>query len=148
MHTRVLSSVTTLYTYDFCLYTVISEPDDVTICEGEQETRLICVLNGSIDSDDVQWYRLIKGTNTAQKVSNAGDNFVDVPVADDDQNKFTATLYIFNARRFYTGYYWVRLPSGNVCNTSYTVSTGMFALYVCMRTCVCIILYLYTCMHI
>ena len=136
MHTKVLGSVTALYTYDFCLYTVISEPDDVTVCEGTASTLLSCVLNNSITSDDVQWYRLVKGTNTVQRVSNAGDDFVDVPVANDDQNEFTTTLYIFNARRSYTGYYWVRLPSGDVCNTSFTASTGMFALHVYMRTCV------------
>ena len=83
-------------------------------------------MNGSITSDDIQWYRLVKGANTAQRVSRAGNDFVDVPVA--EQNKFTTTLYIFNARRSYTGYYWVRSPPplSDVCNTSFTVSTGMF----------------------
>ena len=135
LHTKVLSSVITLYAYDFCLYTVISEPDDVTICERTASTLLSCVLNGSISSDDVQWYRLVKGTNTVQRVSDAGD-FVDVPVP--GQNELTTTLYIFNARSSYTGYYWVRLPLGDVCNTSFTVSTGIFALH---YTYTCVLMY-------
>ena len=134
LHTKVLSSVTTLYAYDFCLYTVISEPDDVTICEGTASTTLSCVLNGSISSDDVEWCRLVKDTNTVQRVSDVGDDFVDVLFP--GQNELTTTLYIFNARRSFTGYYWVRLPSDDVCNVSLTVSTGMFVLYVCMHNCV------------
>ena len=145
LHTKVLSSVTTLYTYDFCLYTVISEPDDVTVCEGTASTTLSCILNGSITSDDVQWYRLVKDTNTTQNVLAAGDDFVDVPVA--DQNKLTTTLYIFNATKSYTGYYWVRLPSDDVCNTSFTVSIGMFALHVCMHNCVYYCTYIHVCIR-
>ena len=138
LHTTVLGSVTTLYTYDFCLYTAISEPSDVTVCE-EESTTLPCVLNSNITSDDVQWYRLVKGTNTAQRVSNAGDGFADVPIP--DNNTFTTTLYIFNAVRSYTGYYWVRLPLplGDVCNTSFTVSTGLFGLN--RYTYICVIVY-------
>ena len=147
LHTKVLSSVTTLYTYDFCLYTVISEPDNVTICEGGS-TTFTCVLDSSISSDDVQWYRLVKGTNTSQRVSRAGNDFVDVPVA--DQNKLTTTLYIFNARRSYTGYYWVRLPSDDVCNVYFTVSTGLFGLN--RYTYICLIVYdtvhMYMCAYI
>ena len=135
LHTnyKVLSSVTTLYAYDFCLYTVISEPDDVTVCEGTS-TSLSCVLNGSISSDNVQWYRLIKDTSTVQRVSDAGDDFVDIPMP--NQNNFTTTLYIFTARRSFTGYYWVRSSLGDACNTSFTVSTGIFALHICMCNCV------------
>ena len=91
-------------------------------------------MNGSLSSDDVEWYRLIKGTNTVQRVSNAGDDFVDVPIP--IQNRFTTILYIYNARKSFTGYYWVRSPLGDVCNTSFTVSTGMFALHVRIRNCV------------
>ena len=104
-------------------FIVISEPDDVTVCNGTASTSLSCVLNGNISSDDVQWYRLVKGTNTAQRVSKV-DDFVDVPIP--GQNRLTAVLYIYNARRSYTGYYWVRSPLGDVCNTSFTVSTGVF----------------------
>ena len=148
LHTKLLGSVT-FYTYDFCLYTVISEPDNVTVCEGES-TTLTCVLNDSLSIDDVEWYRLIKGTSTAQRVSRAGDDFIDVPVPDDYHNKFTTTLYIFNARRSYTGYYWVRLPYDDVCNVSLTVSTGLFGLN--RYTYICIIVYntvhMYMCAYI
>ena len=137
LHTKVFNCVTTLYTYDFCLYTVISEPGDVTVCEGTASALLSCVLNGNISSDDVQWYRLVKGTNTAQRVSNAGDDFVDVPIP--SQNSLTTTVYIFNVRKSFTGYYWVRLPLGSVCNTSFTVVTGMFGLN--CYTYICIIVY-------
>ena len=44
--------------------TVISEPDDITVCEGE-EAVFTCILdttNNNINSDDVQWYRLVKDT--------------------------------------------------------------------------------------
>ena len=116
----------------FTSTTVISEPDDVTICEGTASTSLSCVLNSSIDSDDVQWYRSVNGTNTAQKVSNTGDNFIAVPIP--GQNRFTAVLYIHNARRSLTGYYWVKLPYDDVCNVSLTVTTGK---YVCMCDRIC-----------
>ena len=46
---------------------VISEPDDVTICEGEGAV-FTCVLNSNIRSDDVQWYRFIKNTSTTVMV--------------------------------------------------------------------------------
>ena len=116
----------------FTSTTVISEPDDVTVCEGTVSTSLSCVLNSNMSSDDVQWYRLIKGTNTAQRVPNAGGDFVDVPLP--SQNRFTAMLYIYNARRSYTGYYWVKLPYDDVCNVSLTVTTGK---YVCMCDRIC-----------
>ena len=116
----------------FTSTTVISEPDDVTICNGTSSTSLTCVLNSSISSDDVTWYRLIKGTNTAQRVSDAGDDFIAVPVP--GQNRFTTILYIHNTRRSFTGYYWIRSPSGDVCNVSLTVTTGK---YVCMCDRIC-----------
>ena len=114
----------------FTSTTVISELDNVTVCEErEQEIKLTCVLNGSISSDGVQWHRLVKGTNTAQRVSDLGNDFVNVLVPDDDQNELTATLYIFKVKISYTGYYWVKLPSDDVCNISLTVGTST---YVCL----------------
>ena len=117
-------------------YTVISEPGDVTVCEGGS-TILSCVLNGSITSDDVEWYRLVNGTNTAQRVSYVGDDFIEVPIP--GQNSFTTRVYVFNARKSYTGYYWVRVLSDDVCNTSFTVVTGMFGLN--CYTYICVIVY-------
>ena len=100
---------------------VISEPDDVTVCEGEQETRFTCVLNGNMSSDDVQWYRLMKDTSTTQRVSDVDIIIVPIP----SQNNFTTIVYMHNARKSFTGYYWVRLPSDDVCNLSLTVATSM-----------------------
>ena len=107
---------------------VINEPDDVTVCEGEYKTRLVCVLNttnSNISSVDVSWYRFIKATEAVHGVRGGG--MIDVPISND--TSLTTTLYIFNARKFFTGYYWVRLSSGDdVCNTSFTVTTST---YVC-----------------
>ena len=102
---------------------VISEPDDVTVCEGTSSTRFTCVLNGSISSDDVQWYRILKDTGTTERLGRL-DDFTVVPIS--GQNSFTILLFIFNVRISYTGYYWVRLPADDVCNTSFTVSTGKY----------------------
>ena len=102
---------------------VISEPDNVTVCEGEQDTRLTCVLDSSISSDNVQWYRLIMDTSTTQRVSDVEGSIIIVPIP--SQNSFTTRVYIHNARKFFTGYYWVKLSSGIVCNVSLTVATSM-----------------------
>ena len=47
--------------------TVISEPDDVMVCEG-RSTTFICALNKNIRSDHVQWYRLMKDRNVTEEV--------------------------------------------------------------------------------
>ena len=36
------------------------------------------------------------------------------------------SLTITNAINSYTGYYWVELPSGNVCNASLTLLTSTY----------------------
>ena len=103
--------------------TVISEPDNVTIiCEGKS-TLFTCVLDSSISRDDVQWYRLLKDTGTTERIGRLND-FTVVPIA--NNNSFTTRLYIFNAIKSYTGYYWVRLSSDNVCSVSLTVTTSMY----------------------
>ena len=106
----------------FISTTVISEPDDVTVCEGTLSTSFTCVLNGSITSGDVQWYRLLEDTGTAERIGRL-DDFAVVPITGVDS--FTTSLYIFNANRSYTGYYWVRLLSDDVSNASLTVLTSM-----------------------
>ena len=108
--------------YVFLLVTVISEPDDVTICEGKS-TIFTCVWSGSISSDDVQWYRLIMDTSTTVMVDPQGSNiqFTTSTI----NNTLTSLLTITNANRSYTGYYWVRLPSDDVCNVSLIVTTSM-----------------------
>ena len=107
----------------FISTTVISEPNDVTVCEGlGRGTTLSCVLDSSIDDDDVQWYRFIKETGKTKRVDE-GD-ILYVPIS--SENDFDAALFITNARKSYTGYYWVRIPSSDVCNVSYTVATSMY----------------------
>ena len=102
---------------NFTFYVVISEPDDVTVCEG-RSTTFTCVLDGSISSGDVQWYRLLKDTGTTKRIG----RFTVDPIG--GQNSFATRLYIINARRSRTGYYWVKLPSDDVCNVSLTVATS------------------------
>ena len=102
------------------LYTVISEPDDVTICEGGS-TTFTCVLDSSISSDDVQWYRLIMDTSTAERINQSNNiNFITAVI----NNTLNSSLTITNAVKSYTGYYWVRLSSDDVCNVSLTVLTN------------------------
>ena len=101
---------------------VISQPDDVTICEGRRAV-FTCVLNSNIRSNDVQWYRFIKDTSTTETVDPNGENI----------NFFTRTigntsssLTITNARKSYTGYFWVETESLTFCNASLTVFTSMY----------------------
>ena len=103
--------------------TVISQPDDVTICEGRGAV-FTCVLNSNISSDDVQWYRFIKNTSTTEMVDpNGGNiNFLTRTIG----STINSSLTITNAIRSYTGYFWVGTPSLNVCNASLTVVTSMY----------------------
>ena len=125
---------------------MISQPDDVTICEGEG-TVFTCVLNSNIRSDDVQWYRFIKDTSTTVMVDpnnfltnttinngsamsngNATNNgrTVNNGSAVLTNNATTSSLTITNAIKSYTGYFWVGTPSLNVCNASLTVVKSMY----------------------
>ena len=113
-----------------CLFStiVINEPDDVTICEGE-EAVFTCVLNtttnSSIDSSDLQWY---KNTGTAEMVDQQGSNIHFTTSA--VNNTLTSRLTITNANKLHTGYYWVGMPSFNVCNVSLTVLASMYVMYI------------------
>ena len=104
--------------------TVISEPDDVTICEGDREGAVFtCVLDSSIKSDDVQWYRFIKDTNTTVMVDPNGEN---INFLNHTSGSTTnSSLTITNVIKSDTGYFWVGIPSLNVCNASLTVLTSM-----------------------
>ena len=110
---------------------MISQPDDVTICEGE-EAVFTCILNSNIRSDDVQWYRFIKDTSTTEIVdSNGGNiNFLTRTIG----NTTNSSLTITNATKSYTGYFWIETPSLNVCNASLTVLTSMFVAILCRHT--------------
>ena len=105
-----------------CISTlVISEPDDVTICEG-REVVFTCVLNSNI-SDDVQWYRFINDTSTTVMVHPDGENINFI--TNTTWNTTSSSLTITNVTKSYTGYFWVETSSLNVCNASLTVSTSM-----------------------
>ena len=107
--------------------TVISGPDDATVCEGES-TSFTCVLNSSLSSNDVQWYRLLKNTGTTEMVDTQGSiiHFTTSTI----NNTLTSSLTITNAIKSYTGYYWVGTSSLTVCNVSLTVGTSMYV--ICM----------------
>ena len=111
--------------YKFNSTTVISEPDNVTICEGEG-TVFTCVLNSNIRSDDVQWYRFIKDTNTTVMVDPNGGNINFLTHT--NESTTNSLLTITNAIRSYTGYFWVGTPSLNICNATLTVLASK---YVC-----------------
>ena len=113
--------------------TVISQPDDATICEGGG-TMFTCVLNSNIRSDDVQWYRFIKDTSTTEMVDPNGGNINFLTRTIGGTN---SSLTITNAIKSYTGYFWVGTPSLNICNASLTVLTST---YVCIHiriVCIC-----------
>ena len=122
---------------------MISQPDNVTTCEGRGAV-FTCVLNSNISSDDVQWYRFIKDTSTIEMVDPNGENInflTHTTVSSSTINNGSAvnngntvnnngsttnsSLIITNAIKSYTGYFWVGTPSLNVCNASLTVLTSM-----------------------
>ena len=109
---------------------MISQPDDVTICEGE-EAVFTCVLNSNISSDDVQWYRFIKDTSTTEMVDPNGGNINFLTST--NGSTINSSLTITNAIKSYTGYFWVGTPSLNVCNASLTV-TSMYVAILCRYT--------------
>ena len=132
------SCICRFYSY-ICLFTytaVISEPDDVTVCEG-REAVFTCVLNSNIRSDDVQWFRFIKDTSTTEMVDPVGTNINFLTCT--DRSTRNSSLTITNARKSYAGYFWAGTPSLNFCNASLTVLTSMYV-RMHIRT-----LYMYVC---
>ena len=109
--------VYTVYSYLTCT-TVIKEPVDVTLCKGEQIAIFTCVLDGTINSNDVQWHRLIKDTGTTGMVNLSNDHYTTAFTR--TGNTLTNSLTVTNARQ-YAGYYWITLPNDDVCNVSLTV---------------------------
>ena len=100
---------------------MISEPDDVTICEGERAV-FTCVLNSNIRSDDVQWYRFIKDTSTTVMVDPNGEN-----INFFNRGTINSLLTITNSSRSYAGNYWVRTSSRTVCRATLIVHTSAYA---------------------
>ena len=98
---------------------MISQPDDVTICEGEGAV-FTCVLNSNIGGSGVQWYK------DAQMVNPNGQNI-------NFHNHTTggainSSLTIKNAVRSSAGNFWVRTSSRTVCRASLTVLPSMYIL--------------------
>ena len=107
-----------------CIFTgiiVISEPDDVCVCEGKS-TTFTCIWNGNI-RDNIQWYRYIKDTNSIISINSDGEN---ITISNHTGNTINSSLTITEAVKSYAGYYWVRLSSGDFCNVSLTVLSSMW----------------------
>ena len=83
-----------------------------------------CVLNSNVRSDDVQWYRFIKDNSTTVMVDPVGENIYFI--TDTIGNTTNSSLTITNIIKSYAGYFWVGIPSLNVCNASLTVLAGMY----------------------
>ena len=105
---------------------MISEPDDVTKCEG-REAVFICVLsrNSITRSEDMQWYRLIQDTGTTEMINSSEEN---ITISTHTGNTVNSSLTITNVRHSHTAYYWAGLPSYDVCNVSLTITTSMHVL--------------------
>ena len=107
-----------------CFYsTVISEPDDRIVCE-RGTTTFTCLLDSSISSGDIKWYRVISDSNTTEMI-NPDDKHFTISTHTGNVTNSSLTITITNAINSYIEYYWVRLQSGDVCNASLTVGTSM-----------------------
>ena len=111
------------------LYAIgISQLHNVTICEDGSKA-FKCTFNSSINSSDVHWYRLIMDTGTTERVNQSSDIHLTTSTINNTLNE--TSLNITKARKSHTGYYWVKLPSDDICsNISIIVTTSM---YVCMQ---------------
>ena len=120
-----------------CIYIsaiVIRWPHDGTICEGGS-TTFTCVLDrnhrsGSrnilLNSSDVQWYRVLMGTGTTQRVDSQDSNIHFTTST--NNNTLTTNLTITNGIKSYTGYYWVATSHSSECNVSLAVTTSMYVI--------------------
>ena len=99
---------------------VISEPDDVTVCEGTPAvfTCELDITDSSLDSDDIQWYRFINETHTTEMINQQDITSI-------TNNRLTSSLTVANVRKSHTGYYWVETQHFSVCNASLTVLISM-----------------------
>ena len=116
-------------TYLYISAVVISAPNDATVCNGGS-TILTCVLDKNyrnISSDNVQWYRIIMGTNVFESVDQQGSNIHFTTST--TNSTLTTTLTITNAIKSYAGDYFVGTPYYSVCYASLTVTTSMYTIY-------------------
>ena len=89
-------------------------------------------MDSSISSDDVQWYRVIMDTAITEMVDPDDDQSITISTG--TGSTLTSSLTITNTTKSYTGYYWVRLPSDDVCSVSLTVVTSMWIQFTCITT--------------
>ena len=71
-----------------------------------------------------QWYRFEK--DTGAKVLIDPDDDQSINISTHTGNTMNSSLTITNVVKSHTGYYWVRLPSVNVCNVSLTVQISKY----------------------
>ena len=101
---------------------MISQPDDVTTCEG-RGVVFTCVLNSNIRSDDVQWYRFIKDTSTTEVVNPNGGN-INFRTNINKNNNTDSSLTLSNTSKSDNGFFWVQAQSRTFCNASLIVTTS------------------------
>ena len=108
----------------FVFITVISQPDDATICKGE-ELVFTCVLNLTNNHTrytDLEWYKFTNASNI--EVLDPYEERINFLIRTAG-NTISSSLNITNAINSYTGYFWIGTSSFNVCNVSLTVGTSM-----------------------
>ena len=130
-----------MYTYVIITVTVITQPDNATVCEGGTAvfTCTINITNATIDTMDAKWWRIRTDLN---------NDSVDVPVSTHalprlninnsiSQNTLTSTLMITDVRSTDIGPYWCVLMITNeltmASNMAFLniVPNGMYG-YKCM----------------
>ena len=110
-----------IYVHTYVFTTVISGPNNVTVCEG-RSTTFTCILDNMSSGNNVHWYRAING-GTTKRDDQLGSNFT--TTTSTINNALTINLTITDARESYTGYYWVGTSEFSVCYASLTVTTSM-----------------------
>ena len=102
---------------------VITQPDDINICEGKGAV-FTCVLVCNATNYDVQWYRFIKSNSTTVMVDRHGEsiNFINITTG----NTIKTSLNITNAKTSYNGYFKLEPSPFNVCNASLSVGTSTY----------------------
>ena len=92
-----------------------------------------CVLNKNININisDLQWQRFIEDTGTKEIIDTDLEGGI-ISSLTRTKNIISGLLIITDARKSYTGYYWVGTASFSVCNAHLTALTSM---YVCRYVC-------------
>ena len=109
-------------THIYIYTTVISEPGDVTVCEGES-TTFTCVLDKRGSGSNIHWYTAIMGGMTKPD-DQLGSSFT--ATNSTINNVLTTNLTITNAMKSYTGQYWVGTSLFSGCYVFLTATTSMY----------------------